>query len=84
MLTRRIAAIAALALLTTSTAAVAQSAQTLSLAGNPAIERSGADVDEANELRRGGILPIIAGIAVILAILALTDTWPFDDDPKSP
>ena len=86
MLTRKIAAIAALSLMTASTAAVAQSAQPLSVAASPALERTAADLDEAGELRgrRGALLPIIAGVVVILAILALTDTWPFGDDPDSP
>ena len=39
---------------------------------------------EGSEMRgRGKILPFIAVAAIILAILALTDTWPFDD-PDSP
>ena len=40
---------------------------------------------EGSELRgRGVLLPAIAVVAIILAILALTDTWPFDEDPDSP
>ena len=39
---------------------------------------------EGSELRgRGTILPLLAVVAIILAILALTDTWPFDE-PESP
>ena len=39
---------------------------------------------EGSELRgRGTLLPLIAVVALILAILALTDTWPFDE-PDSP
>jgi hypothetical protein len=39
---------------------------------------------EGSELRRGTLLPGLALVAIILAILALTDTWPFDEDPQSP
>lgn len=36
--------------------------------------------------RSGAILPLIGVVALILAVLALTDTWPFDGDktPVSP
>ena len=40
---------------------------------------------DGSELRgRGTILPLLAITAIILAILALTNTWPFDEDPESP
>ena len=40
---------------------------------------------EGSELRgRGVLLPGLALVALILAVLALTDTWPFDEDPQSP
>jgi hypothetical protein len=40
---------------------------------------------DSSELRgRGIILPLLGLAAIILAILALTDTWPFDDEPASP
>lgn len=86
LFSKKIAAIAAASLLTASSAAVAQSAQPLSLANSPTIERSGADVGEGSELRRGGIILPIVVVAIVLAILALTDTWPFDEDdpPESP
>ena len=84
MLTRKIAAFAALSLITASTAAVAQSAQSLSVANSPAVERSAADLDESGDLRgRNAIVPIIATVAFIIAILALVDAWPFND-PDSP
>ena len=47
--------------------------------------RSGAAVDDANQLRGGiGIHPleIVATLGLIVWILALTDTWPFDDDEE--
>ena len=46
--------------------------------------RSGAPMEDASELRGGFIIPTVAIVGVILLILALTDTWPFDDEPVSP
>ena len=46
--------------------------------------RSGAEMEDASELRGGFIIPTVAIVGVILLILALTDTWPFDDEPASP
>ena len=44
------------------------------------IERSGAEMEEANELRGGFIIPLIALIAIILGILAATGG---DGDPPT-
>jgi hypothetical protein len=79
MLSKKLAALAALSLMVGSSAAVAQSAQPLSLSNSPAIERAGAEAEGENRLESIGILPIIGVVVVVLAILALTDTWPFDD-----
>ena len=47
----------------------------------PAPARTGAQMDDDSELRgRGIILPTLAIIGVVLLILKLTDTWPFDDE----
>ena len=54
----------------------APSATTLSVA-----ERSGAETSDANELRGGFIIPLIAIIAIILGILAATSGG---DRPHSP
>ena len=43
--------------------------------------RSGADASDANELRGGFIIPLIALIAIILGILAATSNG---DSPESP
>jgi hypothetical protein len=66
-------------------------AAALSLAAGPVLAQSqAAPVEPASEqvqgseFRGGVILPAIAIAALILAILALTDTWPFSDDPESP
>ncbi len=67
----------------------------LSLAASPVLAQAGAsravpepaaEAGEGNELFRGGIIiPTLAVLAVILIILAATETWPFDDDePASP
>ena len=65
-------------------------AAAFSLAAGPALAQSqSAPVEpaseqvEGSEFRGGVILPAIAIAALILAILALTDTWPFDE-PESP
>jgi hypothetical protein len=83
MLSKKLAALAALSLMVGSTAAVAQSAESLRLSNAP-VERAGAEAEDANQLEGLGIVPIIGVVVVVLAILALTDTWPFDDDPDSP
>jgi hypothetical protein len=53
-------------------------------AAAPEPVRAGAEMENENELRGGFIIPTVVVIGVILAILALTDTWPFDEDPESP
>ena len=66
-------------------------AAAFSLAASPVLAQSQAAAPapsieevEGSEMRgRGKILPFLAVAAIILAILALTDTWPFDD-PDSP
>ena len=62
-----------------STPVLAQSAP--SAAPLSVAERSGATTSDANELRGGFIIPLIAIIAVILGILAATSGG---DDPESP
>ena len=47
--------------------------------------RTGAQMEGESDLRgRGIIIPTVVVVGLILLILALTDTWPFDDDPVSP
>ena len=77
---KKIAAIAAMSLLTVSNAAVAQSAQPLSVA--PAVARSGADLQGSNELRgtTGWIIGAVALALIIWGAIELFD----DDDPESP
>lgn len=81
MLSKKLAALAALSLMTASTVAQAQSAQSLSVASAP---RAGAEVQGANELEGGGATIWIVGAIVlglaIWGIIELTD----DDEPSSP
>ena len=46
------------------------------------VERSGAEMEDANELRGGFIIPLIAIVAIILGILAATGGD--NDGPTSP
>ena len=75
-----VALIAACAFAAGPVAAQAQTAAPLSLAS---VARAGAETRDANEIRGGIILPTLA-IVAILAALALTKTFPFNDDPSSP
>lgn len=50
-------------------------------AADPVPVRTGAQMEEESDLRgRGIIIPTLAIVGVILLLLALTDTWPFDKD----
>ena len=82
MLSKTLAALAAGALVLGSSAAVAQSAQPLSLNNSPAVERAGADVTGASELR-GTTGWIIAAVALALIIWGAIEIFD-DDDPESP
>ncbi|TMJ19803.1 MAG: hypothetical protein E6G92_08535 [Alphaproteobacteria bacterium] len=84
MLSKKLAAVAAISMITASSAAVAQSAQPLSLA-SPSAPRAGAPTAGESNLDRGGYGIYIVG-AVVLAliiwgIIELTDN---DDGPHSP
>jgi ABC-type sugar transport system substrate-binding protein len=77
MLKKALLSVAALSLAVSPVLAQADAAQA---APEPAAEAA-----EGNELFRGGIIiPTLVVLAAILVILALTDTWPFDDEPASP
>lgn len=78
MRNKLIALAAAAALAAGPTMAQAQTAP----APLAAAARAGADLDDANGIRGGVILPTLA-IILIIGVLALTDTWPFDE-PESP
>lgn len=78
MLSKKLAALAALSMMTASTVAHAQAAPVAA----PAIEQAGANLDNANALE-GTTFWIVGAIVVGLAIwgiIELTD----DDEPSSP
>jgi len=68
MLSKKLAAIAAVSLITASSAAVAQSAQPLSLSNSPAVQRAGPSVQGESDLDRRGIGIYIVG-AVVLGLI---------------
>ena len=65
-------------------------AAAFSLAATPVLAQSQAPIQpeseqvEGSQIRGGFLLPMAIIVAIILGILALTDTWPFDEDPHSP
>jgi hypothetical protein len=83
MLSRKMAALVAASLLTSS-GAVAQTAQPLSLANNPAA-RAGANVGDASQLDRRGYGIYIIGVVVlgliVWGIIKLVDN---NNGPSSP
>ena len=84
MLSKKLAAIAAISLITASSAAVAQSAQPLSLAQSPAVERAGADMTGQSNLdRRGYGIYILGAVALGLIIWGIIELTSDDDDSIS-
>jgi hypothetical protein len=68
-----------------ASAPVIAQAQTYSPAAAPTVQRTAAELEDANELRGGFIIPLIALIAIILGLCAATDICGSDDDgPTSP
>ncbi len=85
MLSRNIAALAALSLVVGSSAAVAQTAQPLSLANAPAVERAGAGLEAESDLRRRGIgIYIIGAVVLGLIIWGIIELTKDDEGPESP
>jgi hypothetical protein len=68
MLSKKLAAIVAASLLSASSAAVAQSAQPLSLTNSPAVQRSAASMQGQSNLDRRGYGIYIVG-AVVLGLI---------------
>ena len=81
MVSKKLAALVALSMMTASGAAVAQSAAPLSLAQAPAVS-SGAELEDASDIRGGFILPLVAIVAIIAAVVLLTGGG--DNDSVSP
>jgi len=84
MISRKLAALVATSLVVSSSAALAQSAQPLSLANGPVAARAGADVQDSNQLH-GTTLYIVGAIALGLIIWGAIELLDDDDDfPTSP
>jgi hypothetical protein len=84
MISRNIAALVAASLVMSSSAAIAQSAQPLSLANTPAATRAGADLQQSNKLE-GATLYIVGAIVVGLLIWGAIELFDSNDDgPSSP
>ena len=85
MLSKKLAAIVAASLITASSAAVAQSAQPLSLANSPVAQRAAAGTAGASDLdRRGYGIYIIGAIALGLIIWGIIELTSDDNDSESP
>jgi hypothetical protein len=69
MLSKKLAAIVAVSLITASSAAVAQTAQPLSLTNSPTVQRSGASLQGQNNLDRRGYGIYVVGVLVLAAII---------------
>ena len=86
MLSKKLTAIVAASLLSASSAAVAQTAQPLSLTNSPAVERSGAGMQDQNNLDRRGYGIYVVGVIVlgliIWGIVKLVDNG--NNGPSSP
>ena len=72
----KLAALAALSLVASSSAAIAQSAQPLSIQGSPAVERAGAEMQGEGQLvgTTAWILAAVALGLIIWGIIELTES----------
>ena len=74
MLSKKLAAVAAISMISASSAAVAQSAQPLSLSNSPVVQRAGAETSGQNNLdRRGYGIYIIGAIALGLIVWGIIE-----------
>ena len=85
MLSKKLSALVAISMLTASSAAVAQSAQSLSLAGSSAV-RAGAAAQGVNSLdSRNGIgIYLIGAVVLGLIIWGIIELTKNDEEPSSP
>jgi len=85
MLSRTLGILAAASLLSAGSAAFARSADPLSLANSPPIERAGGDVKDASQLRGAGRW-IVGGVALALIIWGIIELTSNKDEafPTSP
>ena len=85
MLSKKLAAIAAVSLITASSAAVAQTAQPLSLSNSPTVERAGAGTSgESNLDRRGYGIYIVGAVVLGLIIWGIIELTKDDNNSHSP
>ena len=85
MLSKKLAAIAAVSLITASSAAVAQSAQPLSLSQSPAVERASAGTSGQSSLdRRGYGIYVVGAIVLGLLVWGIIELTNNNDHPSSP
>ena len=85
MLSKKLAAIAAVSLITASSAAVAQSAQPLSLTQSPAVQRASANTSGQSSLdRRGYGIYIVGAIVLGLIVWGIIELTKNNDNPHSP
>jgi hypothetical protein len=84
MISKKLSALVAISMLSASSAAVAQSAQSLSLASSPAVH-AGVDAQGANALdSRNGIGIYLIGAVVLGLIVWGVIELTKNDDPESP
>lgn len=85
MLSKKLSALVAISMLTASSAAVAQSAQSLSLANAPAM-RAGADAQGLNALdSRNGIgIYLIGAVVLGLIVWGVIELTKSDEEVESP
>ena len=85
MLSNKLAAIAAVSLITASSAAVAQSAQPLSLSSSPAVQRASAGTSGESNLERRGIAMYVVGAVVVgLIVWGIIELTKNNNRPHSP
>jgi hypothetical protein len=85
MLSKKLAAIAAVSLITASSAAVAQSAQPLSLTQSPTVERASAGMPGQSNLdRRGYGIYIVGAVVLGLIIWGIIELTKNNNHPHSP
>lgn len=84
MLSKKLSALVAISVLTASSAAVAQTAQPLSLANAPAAQAVGPNQTNALDARNGFGIYIIGAIVLGLAIWGIIELTKKDNSPSSP
>ena len=85
MLSKKLAAVAAISMITASSAAVAQSAQPLSLSNSPSVERAAPGMQGQSNLdRRGYGIYIVGAVILGLIIYGIVKLVDNNNGPHSP